>query len=62
MHTYGHINISEMPKYRSAATNMRVRNIALHSIKATINHNINGKKRINIAAYIFESLFGPLRV
>ena len=48
MHTYGHINISEMPKYISAATNMRV-----HSIKTIINHNINDEKRINIAAYVF---------
>ena len=57
MHTYGHINISEMPKYTSAATNMK-----LFSIKTIINHNINDEKRINIAAYVFESLFGPLRL
>ena len=52
MHTYGQMNISEMPKYPSVATN----------IKTIINHNINGEKRIDIAANIFESLFGPLRL
>ena len=33
MHTYWHINISEMPKYPSAATNIRVLKIVLHSFK-----------------------------
>ena len=42
MLTYGHINISKMPN-----TNMRVWNIVLYSIKATIKHNINSEKRID---------------
>ena len=52
-----HINIGEMPKYTSSATNMRV-----HSIKTVIKYNINDEKRINIAAYVFEISFGPLRL
>ena len=53
MHTYGHIDISKMPIYPSTATNMRVCNSVLHSIKTLIKHTINGEVRINIAAYIF---------
>ena len=64
MYAFWHINISEMPKYSSAATITRVWHIVLHYIacKTIIKHNINGQKRINITVYIFESLFGPLRV
>ena len=47
MHTYGHINKSKMLKYQSAATNMKVSNIVLHSIKTIIKYNINGETRIN---------------
>ena len=62
MHTYGHINISEVPKYQSAAVNKRLWNNVLHSSKTIINHNINGEKRLYIAAYIFENFIWVIQV
>ena len=56
MHTYGHKNISETPKYPSAATNMRVWNIVQHSIKATLKHNIYGEKVLKLQ-HIFLKIY-----